>query len=60
MAKKSIIQREKKRKKLTTKYLEIRNEIKEQIKVNKSFEQRLVYQSKLQNLPKNSSKVRLI
>jgi small subunit ribosomal protein S14 len=60
MAKKSIIEREKKRKNLTSKYFEIRKEIKEKIKSNKSFEQKLVYQSKLQNLPKNSSLVRLI
>nr|AEW12929.1 ribosomal protein S14 [Colacium vesiculosum] len=59
MAKKSIIEREKKRLHLVEKYSIIREDLKEQINSSQSFEQRLIYQSKLQNLPKDSSPVRL-
>ena len=60
MAKKSIIEREKKRRYLVNKYLNIREDIKLQINSSQSFEQRLMYQSKLQSLPKDSSPVRLV
>jgi small subunit ribosomal protein S14 len=60
MAKKSIIEREKKRKNLVSKYSNTRKEIKEQIALSQSFEQKLIYHSKLQKLPKNSSPVRLL
>lgn len=60
MAKKSIIERERKRKHLVSKYSNIRKEIKEQLNSSQYFEQRLASQSKLQNLPRNSSPVRLL
>nr|YP_010700106.1 ribosomal protein S14 [Colacium mucronatum]WCH63252.1 ribosomal protein S14 [Colacium mucronatum] len=59
MSKKSIIEREKKRKNLVAKYSTIRKRIKEQIDLSQSFEEKLIYHSRLQKLPKNSSPVRL-
>ena len=62
MAKKSLIQREKKRKSLSDKFLVKRQELKLMIQTVSSFEQKIQYQSILQNLPRSSSpsrKVRL-
>ena len=59
MAKKSMIAREKKRKRLVDKYCEKRNEIKELILNASSLEQRLEFHRKLQQLPRNSSITRL-
>nr|YP_010337379.1 ribosomal protein S14 [Pulvinaster venetus]UNJ16964.1 ribosomal protein S14 [Pulvinaster venetus] len=58
MAKKNMIEREKKRSQLINKYAEKRNEIKEKIKKLDSFEEKLKLQQKLQKLPRNSSKCR--
>ena len=59
MAKKSMIQREKKRQKLTQKFLSRREELKAKIKSSDSFEEKLMYHRKLQQLPRNSSPSRL-
>jgi len=58
MAKKSMIEREKKRKKLVNKYLIIRTHIKEEIRNNDDFSKQLELQAKLQKLPRNSMKCR--
>ncbi|MGK7927530.1 MAG: 30S ribosomal protein S14 [Spirulina sp.] len=59
MAKKSMIEREKKRKKLVEKYAAKREDLKNQIKHAKTPLERLELQRKLQRLPLNSSKVRV-
>nr|YP_001019113.1 ribosomal protein S14 [Chlorokybus atmophyticus]Q19V89.1 RecName: Full=Small ribosomal subunit protein uS14c; AltName: Full=30S ribosomal protein S14, chloroplastic [Chlorokybus atmophyticus]ABD62245.1 ribosomal protein S14 [Chlorokybus atmophyticus]WKT05667.1 ribosomal protein S14 [Chlorokybus atmophyticus] len=59
MAKKSMIEREKKRQKLVAKYAELRKEIKEQMRLASSFEEKLNLHRKLQRLPRNSSSTRL-
>nr|YP_009106292.1 ribosomal protein S14 [Interfilum terricola]AIT95130.1 ribosomal protein S14 [Interfilum terricola] len=59
MAKKSMLEREKKRQHLVTKYLEKRLILKENIRTASSLEQKLNFHRELQNLPRNSSKVRL-
>nr|YP_010700233.1 ribosomal protein S14 [Euglena deses]WCH63377.1 ribosomal protein S14 [Euglena deses] len=60
MAKKSIIERQKKREKLVKKYSLLRNDLKMKIKKTKSFEEKLVYYSKIQKLPRDSSNARII
>ena len=59
MAKKSIIERERKREILVKKYSDLRKSIKDKIKAEESFEKKLEYYSQLQNLPRNSSSSRL-
>ncbi len=59
MAKKSMIERNRKRQKLVSKYNEKRTALKNQMKTTVSLEEKLVISFKFQNLPKNSSKVRL-
>nr|WKT08372.1 ribosomal protein S14 [Mesostigma viride] len=59
MAKKSMIEKEKKRQKLVNKYSVKRKELKEQIKTSVSFEERFKLQLELQKLPRNSSPTRL-
>ena len=59
MAKKSMIEREKKRQRLVLKYLEKRNLLKQQIQEANSLEEKIILHRKLQNLPKNSAPVRL-
>lgn len=59
MAKKNMIEREKKRIKLNKRYGTKREQLKIAIKEANSFEEKLQLQSKLQKLPLNSSKVRL-
>ncbi len=59
MAKKSIIEREKKRQQLVIKYAEKRLDLKNQIKLQDSLEKKLSIHRQLQKLPKNSSAVRL-
>lgn len=58
MAKKSILEREKKRKKLVEKYLQRRNELKVVIKSSQDFAVIMEAQAKLAKLPKNSNPVR--
>nr|QCI08144.1 ribosomal protein S14 [Polyneura bonnemaisonii] len=54
MAKKNMIQREKKRLKLIKKYEEKRKKIKELIYIEKNFNNIIELQKKLQKLPRNS------
>lgn len=58
MAKKSMIQREVKRKKLNQKYNQTRVEIKNSIKSTKNFGESIELQQSLQKLPRNSLKCR--
>nr|AYC63881.1 ribosomal protein S14 [Dichotomosiphon tuberosus] len=59
MAKKSLIEREKKRQSLVLKYNEKRIELKSEIKRLKFTKEYFKFHAKLQKLPRNSSKVRL-
>ena len=59
MAKKSMIEREKKRIKLNSKYKIKRQNLLEQYKKTKDFESRLEVHSKIQKLPRNSAKIRI-
>lgn len=59
MAKKSMVEREKKRKKLVEKYAAKREALKEQMRQAQSPLERLEIQRKMQRLPLNSSKVRV-
>jgi small subunit ribosomal protein S14 len=59
MAKKSMIQREKKRERLVIKYEKKRINIKSSIKKSTSYQEKLDLYSKLQDLPKNSFPTRL-
>nr|BDA98287.1 ribosomal protein S14 [Rhodomonas sp. NIES-1006] len=59
MAKKSMIQRERKREKLVAKYGKKRTEIKEALKNVTSYKERLELYGKLQKLPRNSFPTRL-
>lgn len=60
MAKKSLIEREKKRRILSAKYSDLRKYLKEKIELSSSFEQKLFYHSQLQRLPRDSSFSRLV
>ena len=59
MAKKSMVEREKKRRRLVIKYSQKRNRLLQEIKNSSSLETRLGLHRKLQNLPRNSSPTRL-
>jgi small subunit ribosomal protein S14 len=59
MAKKSMIEREKKRIKLTAKYTEKRLVLRQSLKICTTFSETLGLQKKLQKLPLNGTKVRL-
>ena len=59
MAKKSMIEREKKRIKLNQKYQIKRNNLLKQYKETKDFNLKLEIHSKLQKLPRNSIKIRI-
>jgi small subunit ribosomal protein S14 len=59
MAKKSMIEREKKRIKLTKKYFVKRENLLEQYRNEKKFTVKLELHSQLQKLPRNSSKTRI-
>jgi small subunit ribosomal protein S14 len=59
MAIKSMIQRELKRQRLVMKYAKKRETLKELIKKASSLKEKLVLHRKLQQLPRNSSSVRL-
>jgi small subunit ribosomal protein S14 len=60
MAKKSIVQREKKREALVKKYKTMRLSLKNSIKAELSFEKKFDLYCKIQKLPRNSSSSRLI
>ena len=55
MAKKSMIEREKKRKKLVEKYAEKRRELKEQFMKAEDLEQKIELHRQIQRLPRNSA-----
>jgi len=59
MANKSMIQRELKRQRLVMKYAQKRATLKELIKKASSLKEKLALHRKLQQLPRNSSSVRL-
>ena len=59
MAKKSMIEREKKRQFLVIKYAKKRNSLKQEIKNTSFLEEKLNIHRKLQRLPRNSTPVRL-
>nr|AIT93524.1 ribosomal protein S14 [Prasiolopsis sp. SAG 84.81] len=59
MAKKSIIEREKKRQRLVIKYLQKRYTLKIKMQKAEFLQEKLEIQRKLQQLPRNSSPVRL-
>nr|YP_010518143.1 ribosomal protein S14 [Dryopteris fulgens]UXN84520.1 ribosomal protein S14 [Dryopteris fulgens]UXN84696.1 ribosomal protein S14 [Dryopteris fulgens] len=59
MAKKSLIEKEKKKKKLVKRYEVIRQSLKRQIKSSLSIQGKLTISKKLQSLPRNSAPVRL-
>lgn len=60
MAKKSVIERDKKRRLLFNKYDILRKSLKENIKSSINFEQKFNYYSKLQKIPRNSSIIRIL
>jgi small subunit ribosomal protein S14 len=55
MAKKSMVEREKKRARLRQKYEVKRAELKEQFRTAEDFEEKLAIHQKLQELPRNSA-----
>jgi small subunit ribosomal protein S14 len=59
MAKKSMIQRDKKRTKLAAKYSQRRQELKEQIKTVSSIDEKCQLHRELQSLPRNSAPNRI-
>ena len=59
MAKKSMIEREKKRKKLVEKYAEKRKELKEQFMKAEDLGEKIELHRKLQRLPRNSARNRV-
>ena len=59
MAKKSMIEREKKRQRLVIKYAKKRENLKQKIKKTSFLEEKLNIHRKLQSLPRNSAPVRL-
>ena len=59
MAKKGMVEREKKRQKLVLKYAEKRQALKSQLKESEFLEQKVQLSRKLQQLPRNSSPTRL-
>jgi len=59
MAKKSLIEKEKKKKKLVERYDTIRQSLKRQIKTSLSIQDKLTISKRLQSLPRNSAPVRL-
>jgi small subunit ribosomal protein S14 len=59
MAKKSMLQRELKRKKLVTKYSEKRRILLYELKQVDSFEEKSIINEKIQKLPRNSANIRI-
>jgi small subunit ribosomal protein S14 len=59
MAKKSMLERESKRKKLVNKYSELRKNLLNQLKSADSLEEKFALNEKIQKLPRNSSSIRL-
>lgn len=59
MSKKSLVEREKNRKKLVIKFLKKRKNLKLQIKQSLFLEEKFILHRKLQKLPRNSAPTRL-
>jgi len=59
MAKKSMIEREKKRIKLNNRYIGKRNTLLKQYNETEDFKLRLEIHAKIQKLPRNSAKIRI-
>nr|YP_010463805.1 ribosomal protein S14 [Anemia phyllitidis]UUL71072.1 ribosomal protein S14 [Anemia phyllitidis] len=59
MAKKSLIEREKKKKMLANKYGSLRQSLKQQLEKNLSIQEKLEVFQMLQSLPRNSAPTRL-
>jgi len=59
MAKKSMVEREKKRIKLTEKYAVKRSNLIQQYRKTEDFNLKLEIHSKIQKLPRNSAKIRI-
>nr|YP_009427386.1 ribosomal protein S14 [Rhachidosorus consimilis]ASU96102.1 ribosomal protein S14 [Rhachidosorus consimilis] len=59
MAKKSLIERENKRKKLVTRYDVTRQSLKRRMRSSLPIQDKLITSKKLQSLPRNSAPVRL-
>nr|QWW92779.1 ribosomal protein S14 [Thuidium sp. 49197] len=59
MAKKSLIEREKKKQKLEKKYQKFRQFVKKKIKETLSLDEKWEFQKQLQTLPRNSAPTRL-
>ncbi len=59
MSKKSLIEREKKRRNFVQKYFQKRQNLKLQIKKSNSFEEKFHLYRKIQKLPRNSAPTRL-
>jgi small subunit ribosomal protein S14 len=59
MAKKSMLERENKRKNLAAKYFKIRKELLLKLKTVNSLNEKFELNKKLQKLPRNSSSIRL-
>jgi small subunit ribosomal protein S14 len=59
MSRKSLIEKEKNRKKLVHKYLQKRKNLKSQIKKSEFLEEKFTLHRKLQKLPRNSAPTRL-
>lgn len=59
MAKKAMVERERKRKYLVKKYQEKRNLLKEEFKLASTLQQKLDVHGKIQQLPRDSASVRL-
>lgn len=58
MAKKSMIQRDKKRNILTEKYSKQKRKLKKEVKLTQNFDEQLEIQRMLQKFPRNSLKIR--
>ena len=59
MSRKSVIEREKKRRILVKKFEKKRSQIKKELLITDDFQLKLDLQEKLQKLPRNSSQIRL-
>lgn len=59
MAKKSMVEREKKRQKLVEKYAQKRDELKQQFESATSQQQKLAIHRQIQQLPRSSARVRV-
>jgi len=59
MAKKGMLERERKRQKLVTKYLAKRKLLLTELKQADSLEEKFIINEKIQKLPRNSSPIRL-